>query len=72
MLNCEAASFLILEEEAKTRKSKRQWVRKWIQCRREDGCCVKLLLELRSETPDFYKNFLRNDHIVSIPLFQRQ
>ena len=35
------------------------WVRKWLLRRETEGCCAKLLNELRFETPNLYKNFVR-------------
>uniref|UniRef100_A0A1I8M9Y5 DDE Tnp4 domain-containing protein n=1 Tax=Musca domestica TaxID=7370 RepID=A0A1I8M9Y5_MUSDO len=40
-------------------RKKRPWVREWLRQRKEEGCCVKLLTQLRAETPSLYKNFLR-------------
>ena len=73
----ERSGFFVNFRRSQNQKGKRQWERKWIQRRREDGSCVKILSELRSETLDLYKNFLRMnsndyDYLVSIPLFQRQ
>ena len=34
------------------------WVRAWVQRRKMEGCCQKLLKELRSEEPSLHKNSL--------------
>lgn len=72
ILCCGAASVALLEEEEKENKLKRKrpWVRSWVQRRNEEGCCAKLLKELKVENPSLYKNFLRMssadfDHLVS-------
>lgn len=55
-----------------TDRAKRDiWVSEWVRRRSTDGCCAKLLKELRSESPALYRNFLRMsavdfDHLVCI------
>lgn len=72
VLCCGASSLIILQEkEHLAKKKERQWVRSWIRRRKVEGCCSKLLKELRSETPNLYKNFLRMnatdfDYLVSL------
>lgn len=43
----------------KNRKKREIWVNEWVRRRSTEGCCAKLLQELRSETPALYRNFLR-------------
>lgn len=43
----------------KKKRSRRMWVRAWVQRRKMEGCCQKLLKELRSEEPSLHKNFVR-------------
>lgn len=64
------------EEEQKTRKC---WTKQWIMRRPEEGFYAKLLVELRNEEPDLYKNFLRMDaqqfdHLLALvsPLIKKQ
>lgn len=72
ILCCGAATAVILEEKKKecNNKKHRQWVREWVLRRNDEGCCSKLLKELRLETPSLYLNFLRMnasdfDYLVS-------
>lgn len=71
VLCCGAASVLLMEEEQNKQRKERVWVREWVRKRNKEGCCAKLLKELREEVPDLYKNFLRMnskdfDHLVRI------
>lgn len=47
------------KERNKQRKKRQHWVNDWLKRRSSDGCCVKLLMELRAENPLLYSNFLR-------------
>ncbi|XP_075157893.1 uncharacterized protein LOC142231160 [Haematobia irritans] len=59
LILCIGAATTSLMESDNKKRLKRQWVREWVKRRKEEGCCAKLLKELRSETPSLYKNFLR-------------
>lgn len=37
----------------------RIWRKEWVALRDKEGFCAKLLLELRADEPQLYKNFLR-------------
>lgn len=49
------------EEEEMPTKKRRCWAKNWILRRREEGFYAKLLIELKSEEPEFYRNFVRMD-----------
>ncbi|XP_065363219.1 putative nuclease HARBI1 [Calliphora vicina] len=81
ILCCGAAAAVILEEEKSqyNNKKPRQWVREWVRRRNDEGCCSKLLKELRLETPSLYSNFLRMnssdfDYLLKLvtPLIKKQ
>lgn len=53
------------------RKQRSVWRKEWIGRREKEGFCEKLLLELRAEDPQLYRNFLRMsadqfDHLLSL------
>lgn len=59
-----------LENEPK-RKKRSVWQKKWLGRREKHGFCSQLLLELREEEPDLYRNVLRMssaqfDHLVAL------
>lgn len=61
-LICGAASLYALENIEATNKGKlkrKVWVRDWVKRRATEGCCSKLLKELRLENPELYRNFAR-------------
>lgn len=68
------------EQEELPRKNRRKiWRKEWVGRRDEEGFCVKLYRELRSEEPALYRNFLRLsfdqfDHLLSLvsPLISKQ
>ena len=59
ILMCGAATVALIEEEEVLAKRKRIWVRNWVRRRDEEGCCAKLLKELRDASPPLYKNVFR-------------
>ena len=59
ILMCGAATVALIEEEEVLAKRKRSWIRNWVRRRDEEGCCAKLLKELRDESAPLYNNFLR-------------
>ncbi|XP_037810045.1 uncharacterized protein LOC119602536 [Lucilia sericata] len=77
LLCCGVVSVILLE--GKKEKQERVWVREWVRRRKEEGCCAKLLKELRLETPTLYHNFLRMkakdfDYLLNLvkPLITKQ
>uniref|UniRef100_A0A336MP40 CSON001967 protein n=1 Tax=Culicoides sonorensis TaxID=179676 RepID=A0A336MP40_CULSO len=57
-----AATYLLLDqvEEQEKKSSKRtKWVSEWIKKRNQFGCYENLMNELRLESPNLFRNFLR-------------
>lgn len=52
-----AASYLLLEEDST--RGRKKWVSEWVQKRNDLGCYATLMRELRCETPNLYRNFVR-------------
>lgn len=49
------------EEEEVPKKKRKCWTKNWIRRRPVEGFYAKLLIELKAEEPDFYRNFVRMD-----------
>lgn len=68
------------EEEPQPPKRQRKfWTKNWILRRPQDGFYAKLLVQLRSEEPQLYRNFLRMnaeqfDHLLALvtPLIKKE
>ncbi|XP_055910884.1 uncharacterized protein LOC129945249 [Eupeodes corollae] len=69
------------EETAKQPKKmcRRVWTKDWVARREQEGFYAKLMVELRTEEPELYRNFLRMDckqfdHLLSLvaPHIQKQ
>lgn len=62
------AAYVLEQEDEKVvnvdavKKQRSVWVKDWIQKREQEGFCVKLMRELRSEEPGLYRNFVRMTH----------
>uniref|UniRef100_A0A336KVR8 CSON015547 protein n=1 Tax=Culicoides sonorensis TaxID=179676 RepID=A0A336KVR8_CULSO len=55
-----AASLLIFDEsDEKGRVERSKWVADWLKKRNSLGCYATLVPELRAESPELYKNFVR-------------
>lgn len=67
------------EDEDDVQKNRRTiWTKNWISRRQQERFYSKLLVELRTEEPDMYRNFLRMnaeqfDHLLTLeaPLIQK-
>ena len=53
------------------KRSKRIWIRKWIELRRTNGVYHQLLRELEKEDPKSFKTFLRMDRAAFDDLADR-
>lgn len=49
------------DDEEKKSKNRSCWTKNWISKRPEEGFYAKLLIELKNEEPELYRNFLRMD-----------
>lgn len=47
------------DDDKVTRRPRSVWQKKWLSRREQDGFCAKLLMELRVEEPELYRNALR-------------
>lgn len=55
----EVAERKVEENSKKIKKTRRMWVREWIEKRTEVGFTATLYEELKAEDPEMYKNFIR-------------
>lgn len=49
------------EEEEMPKKRRKCWTKNWVLRRPEEGFYAKLLIELKTEEPEFYQTFVRMD-----------
>lgn len=67
------------DEDELPPKRNRIWMKNWVGRRDQEGCYAKLLVELRAEEPNLYRNFVRMtseqfDHLLCLvtPYIQKQ
>lgn len=67
------------EKDESVQNRRRVWTKDWMARRNQEGFCAKLLIELRAEEPELYRNFLRMnseqfDHLLALvrPSIQKE